>query len=137
MKTPFTFGIVDAGWRAVTFVRLARLLSDQPTLVGASVPPFGSCRTIHPAVGRPRLPVFHGTGPPPASGLVISCVPSSANLEVVTSHVCLFIPYTMSYRDVQTCHCRHRPGGSTPDFLRRFQTVSLMMCEAWPEGQPV
>ncbi len=37
MKTPFTFGIVGAGWRAEFFVRLARLLSDQLTLVGASV----------------------------------------------------------------------------------------------------
>jgi hypothetical protein len=37
MSTPFTFGVVGAGWRAEFFVRLARLLPDELTLVGASV----------------------------------------------------------------------------------------------------
>ena len=34
---PITFGIVGAGWRAEFFVRLARLLPDQLTLLGVSV----------------------------------------------------------------------------------------------------
>ena len=33
---PMTFGVVGAGWRAEFFVRLARLLPDQLTLVGVS-----------------------------------------------------------------------------------------------------
>ena len=37
MSRPFTFGVVGTGWRAEFFVRVARLLSDQLTLVGALV----------------------------------------------------------------------------------------------------
>ena len=87
MSTPFTFGIVGSGWRAEFFVRLARLLPDQLTLVGASVrrseaaeqltqrwsaPAFLSPKELI----RSRQPDF-----------VISCVPWSANPEVVTALV--------------------------------------------------
>ena len=82
-----TFGVVGAGWRAEFFVRLARLMPDQLTLVGVVGSPFGSCRTAHPAVGHPAFlspaELVHSRRP----DFVISCVPRSANPDVVAALV--------------------------------------------------
>jgi predicted dehydrogenase len=82
MSTPFTFGVVGAGWRAEFFVRLARLLSDQLTLVGASVRRSEVAEQLTRRWGVPAFlsptELVHSRRP----DFVISCVPSSANPEV-------------------------------------------------------
>ena len=87
MSTPFTFGVVGAGWRAEFFVRLARLLSDQLTLVGASVRRSEVAEQLTQRWGVPAFlsptELVHGRRP----DFVISCVPSSANPKVVTALV--------------------------------------------------
>ena len=87
MSTPFTFGVVGTGWRAEFFVRLARLLSDQLTLVGASVRRSAAVEQLTRRWGVPAFlsptELVHSRRP----DFVISCVPSSANPEVVTALV--------------------------------------------------
>ena len=87
MSTPFTFGIVGAGWRAEFFVRLARLLSDQLTLVGASVRRSEAAEQLTRRWGVPAFlsptELVHSRRP----DFVISCVPSAANPKVVTALV--------------------------------------------------
>lgn len=83
MSTPFTFGVVGAGWRAEFFVRLARLLSDQLALVGASVRRSEVAEQLTRRWGIPAFlsptELVHSRRP----DFVISCVPPSANPEVV------------------------------------------------------
>ena len=87
MSTPFSFGVVGAGWRAEFFVRLARLLSDQLTLVGASVRRSEVAEQLTRRWGVPAFlsptELVHSRRP----DFVISCAPSSANPEVVTALV--------------------------------------------------
>ena len=87
MGTPFTFGIVGSGWRAEFFVRLARLLPDQLTLVGVSVRRSESAEQL---TQRWSVPAFLSPKELVRSrqpDFVISCVPWSANPEVVTTLV--------------------------------------------------
>jgi predicted dehydrogenase len=87
MGTPFTFGIVGSGWRAEFFVRLARLLPDQLTLVGASVRRSEAAEQL---TQRWSVPAFLSPKELIRSrqpDFVISCVPWSANPEVVTALV--------------------------------------------------
>ncbi len=83
MGTPFTFGIVGSGWRAEFFVRLARLLPDQLTLVGASVRRSEAAGQL---TRRWSVPAFLSPEELVRSrrpDFVISCVSPSANPEVV------------------------------------------------------
>jgi predicted dehydrogenase len=87
MGTPFTFGIVGSGWRAEFFVRLARLLPDQLTLVGALV---RRSETAEQLTRRWAVPAFLSSEELVSSrrpDFVISCVSPSANPEVVTALV--------------------------------------------------
>ena len=60
MTVPVTFGIVGKGWRADFFARLAALLPEQLTLVGAAVRRAESVEQDRPRVGRPGVPVAGG-----------------------------------------------------------------------------
>ena len=87
MGTPFTFGIVGSGWRAEFFVRLARLLPDQLTLVGASVRRSEAAGQL---TRRWSVPAFLSPEELVRSrrpDFVISCVSPSANPEVVSALV--------------------------------------------------
>jgi predicted dehydrogenase len=87
MSTPFTFDIVGSGWRAEFFVRLARLLPDQLRLVGASVRRSEAAEQL---TRRWSVPAFLSPKELVRSrqaDFVISCVPWSANPEVVTKLV--------------------------------------------------
>ena len=82
---PITFGIVGAGWRAEFFIRLARLLPDQLTLLGVSGRRSAAAEQLTRQWGIPAFlspaELVHSRRP----DFVISCVPPSANPEVVTA----------------------------------------------------
>jgi predicted dehydrogenase len=84
---PITFGVVGAGWRAEFFFRLARLLPDQLTLVGVSVRRSAAAEQFTRRWGIPAFlspaELVHSRRP----DFVISCVPRSANPEVVAALV--------------------------------------------------
>ena len=84
---PMTFGVVGAGWRAEFFVRLARLLPDQLTLVGVSVRRPAAAEQLGRQWGIPAFlsptELVHSRRP----DFVISCVPRSVNPAVVAELV--------------------------------------------------
>ena len=82
---PITFGIVGAGWRAEFFVRLARLLPDQLTLLGVSVRRSAAAEQLTRQWGIPAFLSPAELVQSRRPDFVISCVPPSANPEVVTS----------------------------------------------------
>ena len=81
---PITFGIVGAGWRAEFFVRLARLLPDQLTLLGVSVRRSAAAEQLTRQWGIPAFLSPAELVQSRRPDFVISCVPPSANPEVVT-----------------------------------------------------
>ncbi|WP_371482839.1 Gfo/Idh/MocA family protein [Kitasatospora sp. NBC_00315] len=83
--TPTTFAIAGSGWRAEFFVRLAALLPEQLTLVGAVV---RRPEAAEEAARRWKVPAYLSPGELVAArrpDFVISSVPWSANPEVVAA----------------------------------------------------
>jgi predicted dehydrogenase len=84
---PATFGIVGSGWRAEFFARLAGLLPERLTLVGAAVRRPESADQVRE---RWQVPVFLSPGDLVAQrrpDFVISSVPWAANPQVVADLV--------------------------------------------------
>ncbi|MEY9962257.1 putative dehydrogenase [Streptacidiphilus sp. MAP12-16] len=87
MTSASTFGVVGSGWRAEFFVRLAGLLPDRLTLVGAAV---RRSEKVEEVGRRWKVPVYltpQDLVRHQRPDFVISSVPWSANAEVVTALV--------------------------------------------------
>ena len=86
MTTPVTFGIVGSGWRADFFARLAALLPEQLTLVGAAVRRPESAEEVTRRWGVPTYlsPAELAARQRPA--FVVSSVPWPVNPEVIGTH---------------------------------------------------
>ena len=87
MSTPVTVGLVGSGWRAEFFLRLAALLPERLTLVGATV---RQSEVAEQVTGRYGIPTY--ASPAELVGhqhpdFVVSSVPWPANPEVVTDLV--------------------------------------------------
>ncbi|MFJ6214938.1 Gfo/Idh/MocA family protein [Streptomyces sp. NPDC092296] len=87
MTTTATFGVVGGGWRAEFFVRLAAMLPDRLTLVGAAV---RRAESVEPLSRRWQVPVYLSPEELVAKqrpDFVISSVSWDANPEIVATLV--------------------------------------------------
>ncbi|HET9168802.1 MAG TPA: Gfo/Idh/MocA family oxidoreductase [Actinospica sp.] len=83
MSEPVTFGIVGSGWRAEFFARLAALLPDRLTLVGAAVRRPETVERITASWGVPTYLSPAELASRQRPEFVVSSVPWPANPEVV------------------------------------------------------
>ncbi|WP_405014744.1 Gfo/Idh/MocA family oxidoreductase [Kitasatospora sp. NBC_01539] len=87
MHTPATFGIIGSGWRAGFFARLAALLPDRLTLVGAAVRRPEAAEEVRRTWGVPAhlspAELVRATRP----DFVVSAVPWAVNAAVVAEAV--------------------------------------------------
>jgi predicted dehydrogenase len=86
-STPTTFGIIGSGWRAEFFVRLAALMPDRLTLVGAAA---RRAETAERVASDWRVPAYLSPQELIAKqhpGFVVTSVSWPANPEVITAAV--------------------------------------------------
>lgn len=83
MVSPFTFGLVGAGWRAEFFARLARLMPDRLELTGAVVRNPAKAGEVARRWGVPILPSPAELVRRQRPEFVVSSVPGETNEAVV------------------------------------------------------
>ena len=89
---PVRFGVVGSGWRAEFFARLAALLPERLTLVGAAVRRPESAETV---ARRWNAPAYLSPGELIAQQrpeFVVACVPWPVNPEVIGTAVAAGVP---------------------------------------------
>ena len=89
---PVRFGIVGSGWRAEFFARLAALLPERLTLVGAAVRRPGAGRDGRPALERARYLSPEELIAKQRPGFVVACVPWPVNPVVIGTLVAAGTP---------------------------------------------